>query len=42
MLVKYILYINSVIIIDFYGKIRVYILIFDLLCKDIILFNLLL
>lgn len=39
MLVKHILLINRVITIDFYSKIRVYILILDLLYKNIVFFN---
>lgn len=41
MLIKYLLFINRVIIIDFYSKIKMYFFIFDLLFKDIMLFNLL-
>lgn len=39
MLVKHIALINKVITIDFHSKVRVYILIPDLLCKNIKLFN---
>lgn len=39
MLVKHILLINRVIIVDLHSKMRVYILIPDLLCMDIKLFN---
>lgn len=42
MLVKHILLINRVITIDFHSKIRMYSSTPDLLCKDIMLFNLLL